>query len=275
MVFAHHLFSPSRKRFRDEYEDELEYADEDNLQDGTSEPYPKRPRAESRETSAALSSPSPKRKGKALSAEDSYTLPFPSSSFHIPPSPMPRFGPKDRCNIYPVFNPAVPGYELPKPSEADGGESPGKRGGSHFPPSDTDDSSDDGQKPDPGQGKGRDARKRNGEDRGHDEVEQVKECDQNATQMPLRGAPLPTRSQPEVSHRGDPWQVFRYGRLILQGYIATDHTQMPSELKRPVNWSVMGSQHPKGANYREWDDELEEQNPWHQGGRPILNQYQG
>jgi hypothetical protein len=47
---------------------------------------------------------------------------------------------------------------------------------------------------------------------------------------------------------------------------------MPSELKRPINWSVMGSEHPNGGNYREWDDELEEQNPWHQGGRPNLKQ---
>ena len=168
-------------------------------------------------------------------AEDSYTLPFPSS-------------------------PAVPGCEPPKPSRANYR----KQDGGHLSPSEIDDSND-GPELDPSQVEGK-----NGEDRGHDGAEGAEGRNQNATQMPPRGAPPLTRQQPKVPQRGDPWQVLRYDRSIWQGYIVTDHTQMPSESKRPVNWSVMGSQHPKGTNYREWDDGLEEQNPWHQGGRPIL-----
>lgn len=271
---AHHLSNPSRKRVREEYEDELEYADEDEPQVGTSEPDPKRPRVGSRGTSTAPPSPSPKRKGKSrtLVAEDSYTLPFPSSSFHIPPPPIPRFGPKDRCDIYPVYNPAFPGYEIPRPPEADDGKMPGERGGDRLPPSHMDDNSQGGPEVDPGQAEGQNREERIGEGQGHDEFEEAGERNRGATENPLRGAPPPTLPQPKVPQPGNPWQVLRYGRLVWQGYSATDHTRMPSELKRPVNWSVMGSRHPKGASYREWDDDLEKQNPWHQGGRPILKQ---
>lgn len=128
----------SRKRTRDEDEDELEYADEEGLRAGVPGPNPKRPRAESRGTSIAPSSPSPKRKdkgkGRALVAEDSYALPFPSSSFTIPLPPMPRFGPKDRCDVYPVYKPAVPGYKPAQSTEAEDGNQPGEDDDDHLPP---------------------------------------------------------------------------------------------------------------------------------------------
>lgn len=89
MLFARHLSSPSRKRAREEDEGELEYEDESGQQGGTPEPQTKRPRVEVRETSTAPSRP--------------------SNSLPIPP--IPRFGPKERCDIYPMYKPAVPGYK--------------------------------------------------------------------------------------------------------------------------------------------------------------------
>lgn len=144
------LFSPGRKRIRDEYEDsdELESVDED---DPGVEPFLKRPRPEGREMSTGPWSPSPKRKSRTLTVEDIYRLPSPSSSFHISPPPMPRFGPKDRCNIYPVYNPAVPGCEPPNLSEGDDGKQSGEQDGRHLSPSDIDDDPNDGPEPDPGQ----------------------------------------------------------------------------------------------------------------------------
>jgi hypothetical protein len=47
---------------------------------------------------------------------------------------------------------------------------------------------------------------------------------------------------------------------------------MSSDMKRQVNWMMAGPGRPGGMKHREWDDELEEQNPWHQGGRPVLKQ---
>ena len=203
-------------------------------------------------------------------AEDSYTLPFPSSSFHIPPPPMPRFGPKDRCNIYPVYKPAVPGYGSPQPTEAEDGNQPEPHDGGHLPPSDEDE--DYGPEPDQGQIPGDDGSEEQiGEDEGEHEADDTEEATHDTTEMD-RGAPPPAEAQPEGPRRGDPWQVLRYDRAVWQGYVATDHTQMPSDLKRQVGWPIMGSQHPKSASFREWDDELEKQNPWHQGGHPILKQ---
>jgi hypothetical protein len=197
-------------------------------------------------------------------------LPIPSSSFHIPP-PMPRFGPEDRCNVYPIYKPAVPGYDPSKPSGDEDEERLGGQYGGRLPPSEIDVNSNDGPEPEQGRTEGHNVEQTSDvEGRGG-----AKEADwdgQNQTQTPLRGAPAPARAQPKVPQRVDPWEVIRYDRSIWQGYSDTDNTHMPSELKRPVNWSVMGLQHPKGANYREWDDALEEQNPWHQGGRPILEQ---
>jgi len=267
-----HLFSPSRKRARDEDENELECAGEEEPRAGDPGRDAKRPRIESREISTAPPSPSPKGKdkgkGRALVPEDSYTLPFPSSSFRIPPPPMPRFGPKDRCNIYPIYKPAVPGYEPPQPSAAEDGDQPGRRDDDHTPPSNEGGNSNDGPEPNQGQGRG-----------GNDDQEQTGESEggndgnhnQNATQIP-RGAPSPDNVQPEGPQRGDPWQVLRYDRASSKGYGLMDHSRMAPDLKRPVNWSMLGSQHPESMSYREWDDELEAQNPWHQGGRPILKQ---
>ncbi|KAF9652515.1 hypothetical protein BDM02DRAFT_2761246 [Thelephora ganbajun] len=269
---------PSRKRARDEGEGELEYADDEELQAETQEPNPKRPRVESRETSTAPQSPSPKGrdkgKGRALVAEDSYTLPFPSSPFRMPPPPMPRFGPKDRCNIYPVYKPAVPGYEPPQSPEVEVRNQPEQYDGGHLPPSDEDNDTNDGPELDQGQANGDSAGEEQiGEDEGDNEVESTEERNESATQMPPGGAPSPAKVQPEGPQQGNPWQVLRYDRSVWRGYVVTDHTQMSPDLKRPVNWSVMGPQHPKSASYREWDDELEEQNPWHQGirGPPRIN----
>lgn len=179
---------------------------------------------------------------------------------------MPRFGPKDRCDIHPVYKPAVPGYKPPQPSEAEDGKHPGQRDGDHPPPSNDDDSNDG---PDPDQGEGGGGN--NGEEEQTGEGDGEGENDEgrhhkNATQM-RRGAPPPANVQPEGPQRGSPWQVLRYDCAIGE-----DYKLMTPHLKRPVNWSMVGSQHPKGVSYREWDDELEEQNPWHQGGRPILKQ---
>jgi len=265
-------FSPIQKRTRDEYEDELEYADEEDFRAGGHEPCPKRPRIESRETSATPSSPSPKGKGKGrgLVAEDSYTLPFPSSSFHIPPPPKPRFGPKDRCDIHPVYKPAVPGYQ---PSEAEDENKPGQYNGGYLSPSDKGGGYNHGPGPDQGGQVGGDngGEVQIGEDGDEYEAGGTQEHSRNTSQI-HQGAPPPAKAQPKGPRRGDPWQVLRYDRAVWEGYVVTDHTQMPSELKRPVNWSVMGPHHPKHASFREWDDVLEEQNPWHQGGRPILKQ---
>lgn len=184
---------------------------------------------------------------------------------------MPRFGPRDRCNVYPVYKPAVPNNEPPRFPETEDENQPGQYNGGNLPPSNEDDF-DDGPEPDRGQANGDgDDEEQIGEDEGEHEAGNTEERDNNASQMP-RGAPPPANAQPEGPQRGNPWQVLRYDRAVWQGYIATDHTRMPSDLKRPVNWSIMGSGHPKGASFREWDDELEEQNPWHQGGRPILKQ---
>jgi len=267
---------PSRKRTRDE-DDELEYADEGEPRAGTPEPDSKRPRTESPGASTAPSTPSPKKKdkgkGRALVAEDSYTLPFPSSSFYIPPPPMPRFGPKDRCNVYPVYKPAVPGYGLPQPTEAEDGNQSEQHDGDHLPPSDETEGTNDGPEPDQGQAPDDNG----GEERisgdGSDyEAGNTEEPTSNTTEM-RRGAPPPAEAQPEGPRRGSPWQVLRYDRAVWGSYsVVTERTRMPSNLKRPVDWSIMGSRHPKSASFREWDDELEEQNPWHQGGRPILKQ---
>ena len=262
--------SPSRKRPRDEDEDELEYADEDELRAGTPEPDPKRPRTESPRTSTAPSTPSPKGRGKgkgrALVAEDSYTLPIPSSSFHMPPPSMPRFGPRDRCNVYPVYKPAASGYdESSRPTEAEDENQSEQHDGDHLPPS------DDEVEPDQGQAPGDNG----GEEQigaGQDEYgANTEEPTHYGTQMD-RGAPPPAETQPASPRQGNPWQVLRYDRAVWQGHVVTDHTRMPSDLKRPVDWSIMGSRHPKSASFREWDDRLEEQNPWHQGGRPIVKQ---
>jgi len=276
MVADHCLSNPSRKRTRDE-DEELEYADEEGLRVGTPEPNPKRPRVESRETSTAPPSPSPKGKdkgkGRALVAEDSYTLPLPSSSFHMPPPPMPRFGPKDRCNIHPIYKPAVPGYEPPQASEAEGGDQSGQHNGDHPPPSDEGGDTGDGPALDQGQADDDDDDDEEQIGEGEDEYNagNPNQRNHNATQTP-QGAPPPAKAKPEGPQRGNPWQVLRYDRAVWQGHVVTDHTQMPSDLKRPVNWSMMGLQHPKAASFREWDDALEEQNPWHQGGRPVVNQ---
>ena len=262
----------SRKRTRDEVEDELEYADEEELEVGTPEPAPKRPRTESSGASTAPSSPSPqakdKGKGRALAAEDSYTLPFPSSPFHMPPRTMPRFGPKDRCNVCPVYKPAVPGYEPPQPTAAEDGNQPEQHDGGHLPPSDEDEA---GPEPDQGQAHGDNGGEEQigGGGGGHHGAGNTEEPTQSTTEM-HRGAPPPAAPQPQAPRQGDPWQVLRYDRAVWTGYVVTDHTRMPSDLKRPVDWSIMGPRHPKSANFREWDDALEEQNPWHQGGRPIL-----
>lgn len=267
------LFSP-RKRSRDEGEDELEYADEEELRTGTTEPDPKRPRVESRETSTAPPSPSPKRKdkgkGRALVVEDSYTLPFPSSSFHLPPPPMPRFGPKDRCNIYPVYKPAIPGYEPPEPSDAMGGAQPGQHNGNNSPLPEEDGDFNHGPELNQGQ---EDDDNVGGEQIGGGEGggRPGGNHNQSATRVP-QGAPPPVNVNPEGPKRGSPWQVLRYDRAVWGTHVVTDHTRMSSDLKRQVNWSMMGPQHPNGASYREWDDELEQQNPWHQGGRPVLKQ---
>ena len=190
----------------------------------------------------------------------------------MPSPPRPRFGPKDRCNIHLVYKPAVPGYAPPQPPAAEDGEQPGQRDGDHFPPSNEGEDSTDGPEPDQGEGGG-----------GDDDEEQTGEGEvvgeggtngnhnQNPTQT-LRGAPPPANVQPEVPQRGNPWQVLRYDRSVWEGYALTDHTRMTSDLKRPVNWSMLGPSHPGCVSHREWDDELEEQNPWHQGGRPILKQ---
>ena len=274
MLSYRRLPSPGRKRTRDEYEDELEYADEEELRAGTLGHDAKRPRVESRETSTAPPSPSPKGKdkgkGRALVAED---LPVPSSSFSIPPSPMPRFGPKDRCNVYPVYKPAVPGYELPQPPETEDGKQPEQQDGGHSPPSDEGDDSNGGPEPSQGQeDNDNDDKGQIGEGGGGGGGETNERRNQNATQIP-RGAPPTVDVQPEGPRRGNPLQVLRYDRAIWEGHTtATDHARMAPDLKRQVNWSILGSRHPKGASYREWDDELEEQNPWHQGGRPILKQ---
>ena len=261
--------SSSRKRARNEDEDDLEYADEDELQTRTPEPDSKR----SRVGSAAPLSPPPKGnkgKGRALVPEDSYTPPYPSNSFYIPPLPMPRFGPEDRCNVYPIYKPAVPGFELSMPPGAEDGNLSGEQGGGNLPTLDANDNSANGPEPDHGQETGHDG----GEEQiGEDEATYEAEgYNQSATQMPPRGAPFPAQTEPKGPQPGDPWTVLRYDRFVRPGYDVTDHAQLSSELKRPVNWSVMGSEHPKGASYREWDDKLEEQNPWHQGGRPILKQ---
>ena len=117
------MSSPSRKRSRDEDEDEPEYPNEDRSRVGTPEPGSKRPRVESHKASLVSSSPSPKRKVKGKSQVHSVgdtALPLPTSPFHVPPSPMPRFGPQDRCNICPLYKPAVPGYETQKLRAEDG-----------------------------------------------------------------------------------------------------------------------------------------------------------
>ena len=230
------LSSPTRKRVRGAGEGEPEYVDEDGRRSGALGPDLKRPRVESRETSPTPSSPSPKRKakgkGRAFIAEDRHTLPFPSSSSYIPP--IPRFGSESRRNMY---DPAVP-----KPSEAEGKRQPNSE---------------------------RAEGQLGGERQICDDVTgEAGGC--NQIQRPLRGAPLPAQTQPRGgSRRGNPWDVLHYDRVVWQGCTVKDHKHMPSELKRPVNWLVMGLQHPKGASYREWDDELEEQNPWRQDGRPI------
>lgn len=264
------LSSPSRKRTRDEGEDELEYADEEEPRAGSPGRDAKRPRMGSRETSTAPPSPSPKGKdkgkGRALILEDSYTLPLLSSSFHMPPPPIPRFGPKDRCNVHPVYKPAVPRYEPPQPSSTEDGEQPGRGDGGHTPPSNEGGDSDGGPEPNQGEERGgNDGQEQTGEDEGGNDGGH----DQNTTQTP-RGAPPPVNVQPGGPQRGDPWQVLRYDRASFEGYALMDHSRMASDLKRPVNWSMVGAQHPKSMSYREWDDELEAQNPWHQGGRPIL-----
>ena len=264
-----HASGPSRKRTRDEDEDGLEYADEEGPQAGAPEPDPKRPRIESRETSTAPPSPSPKGKdkgkGRMLMAEDSYTLPSPSSSFCMPPAPMPRFGPKDRCNVYPVYKPAVPGYEPPQPTGAGDRNQPEQHDGGHLPPTDGDDDSNYGPGPDNENG----GEEQIAEDDG--EYDEAEERSRKTTQM-HRGAPPPATTRPAGPQSGNPWKVLCYDRPIWQGHVFTDHTRMASNLKQPVSWSIMGSRHPKGTSFREWDDELEEQNPWHQGGRPILKQ---
>ena len=161
-----------------------------------------------------------------------------------------------------MYNPAVPGYETRKPSEVnESGEKDGGHSGTGG------DGSNDGPEPDPDQAKGQ-----KGKGRGRGGVGGAEMRNQNGTQIALRGAPSHARQQPKVPQPGDPWQVLRYDRLTWGEHITTDYEQMPSELKRPVNWSVMGSHHPKGANYRERDDGLEERNPWNQGGRPISKQ---
>ena len=217
---------------------------------------------ESREASTAPPSPSPKGndkgKGRALFPEHSYTLPFLSSSFHMPPPPIPRFGPKDRCNVHPIYKPAAPDYEPPQPSAPEYGEQPGQRDSSHAPPSNGGGDSNDGPE-------GDDDREQTGEGEGGNDGH----YDQDTTQIP-RGAPPPANVQPGSPQRGDPWQVLRYDRASLESYALMDHSRMASDLKRPVNWSIVGAQHPKSMSYREWDDELEAQNPWHQGGHPIL-----
>lgn len=270
------MSSPGRKRAHDEDEGELEYADEEELRAGTPGRDAKRRRVdESRGTSTAPSSPSPKGKGKgrALVAEDSYTLPFPSSSFVMPPPPIPRFGPKDRCNVYPVYKPAVPSYEPPRSPSAEDGKQPGQNDAGHSPPSDEGDDSNNGPEPSQGQEDGDDdGEEQIGQGEGEGGGGNNERRNQNATQIP-QGAPPPATVQPEGPRRGNPWQVLRYDRAIWEGTGAvTDHTQLASDLKRQVNWSMVSSRHPKGASYREWDDELEKQNPWHQGGRPILKQ---
>ena len=174
---------------------------------------------------------------------------------------MPRFGPKDRCSIHPVYKPAVPGYEPPRSSKAADGKEPGEHDGGHSPPSDKDDDSSDQPEPDQGQ-----------EDGDNEDEEQIgQDYSQNATQPP-RGAPPPAIVQQKAPQRGDPWQVLRYDRAIWQEQAVTDHTQMSSDMKRQVNWAMAGLGRPGGTKYRGWDDELEEQNPWHQGGRPVLKQ---
>ena len=185
----------------------------------------------------------------------------------MPPPPIPRFGPKDRCNVHPIYKPAVPGYERPQPSVAEGDEQSGGDG-DHTPPSNGGGDFNDG--PEPNQGEGRGSND-NQEQTGEGEGGNGGGHNQNATQI-RRGAPPPANVQPECPHPGDPWQVLRYDRASSRGYELTDHSRMASDLKRPVSWSMFGSQHPKSLSYREWDDELEAQNPWHQGGHPILKQ---
>ena len=229
------LSSPSCKRARDEDEDKLEYADEEQ-RTGSPGRDAKRPRVEDREASAVSPGSSPKAKdkgkGRAFTVED--RLPISSSSFHMPPPPMPRFGPTERYDVYLTYKPAVPGYEPPQPPGADDEKRPGQHGGE------------------------------GGDNRAHH---------QDTTQTP-RGAPPPAEVQPKGPQQGVPWDVPRSGRPVLEGEgdLATDHAQMAPDLKQPVNWSMVSSQRPNGASYREWDDELEKQNPWHQGGHPVLKQ---
>ena len=205
--------------------------------------------------------------------EDGYTLPVPSSSFCIPPLPMPRFGPKDRCNVYPVYKPAVPGYEPPRSPETEDGKQSGQHDGGNHPPSDEGDDSNG--RPEPSQGHedgNNDDEEQIGENEDEGEGRNDRDHNGDTTQMP-QGAPPPASVQPEGPRRGNPWQVLRYDRAIWEGYATvTDHSRLPSDLKRQVDWSILGSRHPKGMSYREWDDELEQQNPWYQGGRPTLKQ---
>jgi len=185
---------------------------------------------------------------------------------------MPRFGPRDRYNVHPIYKPAVPDYEPLQPFEAEDGNQSGQHNGDHPPPSDEGGDTNNGPALDQGQADGdNEGEEQIGE--GGDEYngENPTQRNPNVTQT-LQGAPPPAKAKPEGPQRGNPWQVLRYDRAVWQGYVVTDHTQMPSDLKRPVNWSMMGSQHPKAASFREWDDKLEEQNPWHQGGRPVLKQ---
>ena len=246
LIFStRYLPSLSKKRTRDEWEDELEYADGEELRAGTSEPDPKRLRPESRKD---------KGKARASVVGDSDTLPLPSSSFHIPPPPIQRFGPKDRCDINLVYSPAVP-----KPPKTDSEGRLGGQSGGHSSSSNTSrDSSDkSGQGPDPGQAEG-----------------QNSEGPEGRNQTATRG-PLPsTRPRPKIPQPGNPWQILRHSNPMQGFAVMTDHTQIPPELKRPVNWSVVASQRPNCKSYREWDDELEKQNPWYQGGGPILKQQQ-
>jgi hypothetical protein len=183
---------------------------------------------------------------------------------------MPRFGPMDRRSVYPIYKPAVPGYVPPQSTEPEDGDQPEQHDAGHLPPSDEDEGSKDGPEPDQGQ-----ALRDNGSEEqigegGELEAGNTREPTHNSTRM-HRGAPPPADAQPPRG--GDPWQILRYDRVAARGgNVVTDHMQMPSDLKRQVDWSIMGSRHPKGASFREWDDRLEEQNPWHQGGRPILKQ---
>lgn len=201
--------------------------------------------------------------------EDSYTLPIPSSSFYIPPLPKPRFGPKERCNIYPVYKPAVPGYKPSQPFKAGGGNQPGQYDGGHLSLSDENDGYPDQGQVGGGDNGGGVRLGENGDKLGADGTQ---EHSHNTAQT-RQGAPPPAEARPESSRRrGDPWQVLRYDLGGWDGYVFPAHEGMPSNLKRPVNWSMVGPQHPKRARFREWDDVLEEQNPWHQGGRPNLKQ---